>query len=94
MLSLKCGDCYIFFVAQSLKINLNFAEKKKALSAIYFRVYDKKKLILWASFTTEEYAARNRDLFIMFKLPDSHYKLNFEWSEQDKNEWKIKLNYN
>lgn len=40
----------------------------------------------------EQFIARKRDLFIMDKFPGSHYKLNFEWTEEDKAEWKVKLN--
>jgi hypothetical protein len=32
------------------------------------------------SHLTEEYAARDRDLQIMKRLPDSHYKIYFDWS--------------
>ncbi|QKF94703.1 putative HNH enonculease [Fadolivirus algeromassiliense] len=38
-------------------------------------------------------AARKRDLYILTKLPDDHYKLNFEWTPEDITYWKIKLNF-
>ncbi len=38
-------------------------------------------------FKDEEIAARKRDLYIINELPDSHYKLNFVWSDEDKLKW-------
>jgi hypothetical protein len=39
----------------------------------------------------EEEAARLRDIFIMENLPDTHYKMNFSWTEEEKIQWKNKL---
>lgn len=36
-------------------------------------------------------AARRRDLYIMENLPDSHYKMNFEWTPEDIEMWKLAL---
>ncbi|ARF11595.1 HNH endonuclease [Klosneuvirus KNV1] len=36
-------------------------------------------------------AARRRDLYIMDHLPDSHYKMNFEWTPEDIEMWKLAL---
>lgn len=49
------------------------------------------KLLFSFSSPNEEMCARKRDLFIMMKLPESHYKLNFEWTEEQKQEWISKL---
>lgn len=40
----------------------------------------------------EIYAARRRDLYILMNIPDSHYKMNFKWNDQDISEWKKILN--
>ena len=37
---------------------------------------------------TEERAARRRDLYIMDKLPDTHYSLAFKWTEKEIEYWK------
>jgi hypothetical protein len=36
----------------------------------------------------EEYAARYRDLYIMKHWPDSHYKMNFEWNNEQVTYWR------
>jgi hypothetical protein len=40
---------------------------------------------------TEEEAASLRDLYIIERMTESHYKLNFSWTEEEKLEWKKKL---
>ena len=40
---------------------------------------------------TEEEAARLRDIYILERIPGSHYKLNFSWTEEDRIKWKNKL---
>jgi hypothetical protein len=40
----------------------------------------------------EIYAAKHRDLYILDNYPDEHYKLNFEWTQQDILKWKKILN--
>ena len=42
--------------------------------------------------TNEIHAARRRDIYILEKLPNSHYKMNFEWTSQDIVQWKNTLN--
>ncbi len=42
---------------------------------------------------TEEFGARRRDLFILDNLQDTHYKLNFGWTQEEMDKWKNKLNY-
>jgi hypothetical protein len=44
-------------------------------------------------FGTEEKAARYRDLYIINNLPDTHYKLNFKWNEQDIKKWQEQFKY-
>jgi hypothetical protein len=39
----------------------------------------------------EEEAARKRDLYILLNFPDSHYKMNFEWTEKQIKKWKKQL---
>lgn len=36
----------------------------------------------------EIYAARDRDLVVIDRLPGTHYKLNFVWTEEDKVLWR------
>ncbi|HSA76200.1 MAG TPA: HNH endonuclease signature motif containing protein [Nitrosarchaeum sp.] len=40
----------------------------------------------------ENSAARRRDLYILLNYPDSHYKLNFEWTKRDVERWSVELN--
>ncbi len=47
--------------------------------------------LLNKSVKNEQDAARLRDLYILKNLPNDHYKLNFEWTDNDKEEWLIKL---
>lgn len=42
---------------------------------------------------SEEFAARSRDLYIMKNLPDTHFKLNFEWSPEDIVTWTVILEH-
>lgn len=42
---------------------------------------------------TEEFAVRRRDIYILENLQDTHFKLNFNWTPEEVNEWKIKLDY-
>ena len=55
-------------------------------------IKDGKKL-LNSSYKIEEDAARTRDLYILLKLPNEHYKLNFTWTPEEINMWKNKLNF-
>jgi len=43
------------------------------------------------AYREEILAARARDLYIIDHLPDTHYKLNFKWTEADKANWRKKL---
>jgi len=49
------------------------------------------KLLFNKYFDHEIDAARYRDLCILTHFPDEHYKLNFEWTKEDKIIWKDKL---
>lgn len=81
----------------------NRSKTKNSVSKYIGVTYDKKndiwnsrltyngKTVFSCSVQTEEMAARKRDLYIMIHLPDSHYKLNFKWTEYDKKEWTDKL---
>ena len=42
-------------------------------------------------FIDEETAGRQRDLYIKKNLPQSHYKMNFEWTEEEIQEWTEKI---
>jgi len=53
----------------------------------YKRIYKKSDI-------SEDIAARRRDLYIMDNLKDTHFKLNFEWTQDEIDEWKNKLDYN
>ncbi len=46
-------------------------------------VKNKNKYVFRQRHNDEEYAARNRDLYIMINLSDQHYKLNFTWDEEE-----------
>ncbi len=50
------------------------------------------KSVLHATYDDEEMCARARDLYIIENLKNTHYKLNFEWSDDDKIVWKEKIN--
>lgn len=82
--------------------NTQNRKKQKNTSSEYIGVYKRNsnwrvqisynnKYILQKTLNNEEDAARLRDLFILKNLPDEHYKLNFEWTDKDKEEWSIKL---
>ncbi|AYV77108.1 MAG: HNH endonuclease [Barrevirus sp.] len=51
----------------------------------YQRVY-------YQEYDDEEWCARGRDLHIILHLKDTHFKLNFEWTEKSIAEWRAKLN--
>lgn len=55
------------------------------------RIVMKGKKLFDKGFNTDIKAARYRDLYILTKIPDSHYKLNFEWTDDEKTEWREKL---
>lgn len=50
--------------------------------------------LLDESFATEDFAARKRDLFIMSKLKNDHYKLNFVWTEKEIEYWTNEIKNN
>lgn len=49
------------------------------------------KLIEKSNIIDEETCARLRDLIIINKFPDSHFKMNFEWTKEEINMWQEKL---
>ena len=49
------------------------------------------KQISMGCFHQEIHAARQRDLYIIKNHPNSHYKLNFEWTNKDVTKWRIIL---
>ena len=49
------------------------------------------KLLYNKSDVDEISAARRRDLYILLNLKDDHSKLNFIWTEEEIEEWKLKL---
>jgi hypothetical protein len=55
------------------------------------RVVKDGKILVCKTFDDEISCARFRDLYILDKLPDEHYKLNFDWSSEDKIKWKEQL---
>jgi hypothetical protein len=48
--------------------------------------------IITKIFTTEEDAARYRDLYIIKNIPNSTFKMNFTWTPAEEEEWAKKLN--
>ena len=50
------------------------------------------KILFEKCFLTEEEACRYRDLYIILKLPQSHYKKNLDWTDDQILEWKNKVN--
>ena len=80
-------------------------KKKRNATSLYYgvniasnrRSYTGKVKILKDSFdktfTSEEYAARWRDLKILEKLPNSTFKMNFVWTDADIQEWKATLKF-
>lgn len=50
-----------------------------------------KKVVFKKFFESEEDAARFRDLYIMDNLPETHFKFNFEWTDEEKTSWRKKL---
>lgn len=66
-----------------------FNKKSKKWQSLFIINYTKHYL---GEYKDEEEAARRRDLYILDNYPDEHYKLNFEWTDDDINEWKIKFN--
>jgi hypothetical protein len=49
------------------------------------------KDIFTGYYDNEELAARSRDIYIMKNLKDDHYKLNFNWADEDIEKWQKKL---
>ena len=85
--------------AQNKKKRINSSSKylgisKNISSKIWVAsIMNNYKKIFYYSNHDEEYAARARDLYILDTLSTTHYKLNFEWSEKDINEWKQILKF-
>lgn len=83
----------------------NISKRKTASSSKYMGVCYNKLRKKWSGYLahnnkrvlacycdTEEAAARKRDLYIKLYLPETHYKLNFTWTNEDIEEWSKKLN--
>jgi len=51
-------------------------------------ITNKGKIVFRGTYTSEEYAARARDLYIMDKLHDSNPKMNFKWTKAQISKWK------
>ena len=51
----------------------------------------KGRRVLEKRMKTEEEAARLRDMYILRNLPGSGYKMNFQWTEEDKEHWAKKF---
>lgn len=66
---------------------------KKRDQKWYGSICIKYKNIYNKSDINEIYSARRRDIYIMENLKDMHFKLNFEWTENEISEWKNKLSY-
>lgn len=85
------------------KLNGQNRSKRKNTSSQYYGVcYGKtiQSVNKWVSSVAQKrigsdhleiLAARRRDLYIMTHLPDSHYKMNFEWTPEDIEMWKLAL---
>lgn len=84
--------------------NVQNCKKRENTSSKYIGVSFNKNRNIWMSIVSfnnivihksinlnEIHAARQRDLFILKYLPDEHYKMNFEWTEQDIEKWEKKL---
>ena len=81
------GQTFIITAAEATKeISFN---KKKWISGVNFN----KKLVFSKRYTTEEYAARARDLYILLNLNRADYKINFQWTIEDIAKWKQLLKF-
>ena len=69
-----------------LGVSLN---KQRSKWEVKFKKYYKNMVI--GSYANEIYAGRARDLYILIHHKDDHYKLNFEWTDQDIAYWKKKI---
>jgi|JI10StandDraft_1071094.scaffolds.fasta_scaffold82245_5 hypothetical protein len=85
----------------NLQRNGENVQKKPNTSSKYIGVSFVKAKNRWVAcvarktvghFMDEETAGRQRDLYIKQHLPDSHYKMNFEWTENEIQEWTEKIN--
>ena len=57
------------------------------------RIVCNRKSIHIGTYKTEEFAARSRDLYVLLKLKNNFYKLNYKWNDEDIEKWKVILNY-
>jgi len=82
------------------KNNAQNRRKSKNATSQYYGVYHSTKGYRWLSQVEKKVigrdrfevcAARRRDLYILTHLPDSHYKMNFEWTPEDIEMWKLAL---
>jgi hypothetical protein len=83
------------------KKNSQNRRKRENSTSIYYNVHFYKRTNEWvtrighkyiAQYNNEEYAARRRDIYIIDNMPESHYKMNFEWTDEDIKKWKNILN--
>ena len=93
-----------FRISNSQKNSQNKAKSKYSSSKYFGVTYNGHGKKRWVAniccnyihhyighFVEEKYAARSRDLFILIHFPNEHYKLNFEWTDNDIEEWRNKL---
>lgn len=88
--------------SDALKNGQNKSKSKRDLTSQYMGISQNKAKSLYLATICKKYigcskneidVARLRDLYIMKHHPESHYKFNFEWTQQDIEEWKTKLNF-
>ena len=72
----------------SAYIGARFDKRRNAWSGNF--VYETKNKYI-GRYHSDLYAARARDLYIIQNYPDDHYKLNFEWTDEDIIFWNKKL---
>lgn len=65
-------------------------DKAREKWACYIKHNENRKHL--GRYTDEEYASRRRDLYILEHCKDEHFKLNFEWNDEDIIKWKQLLN--
>jgi hypothetical protein len=68
-------------------IGVSKRKNKKSISW-KVEVMRERKVVFRKTYKTEEYAARARDLYIIINLPNTLYKMNFKWNEEDIKKWK------
>jgi len=79
--------------------------KKESAGSKYYGVYYLKSNKMWCAMVGKDYknkyiishpneiiCARAHDLYILEHMKDDHYRLNFEWSDNDIIEWTKKIN--